>query len=66
VFNILDARGAISVTERQRYILRVRQMAFGVARAYLDGRRALDYPLLGDEGKAVADAERKALSEEQQ
>jgi len=35
VFNILDARGAISVTERQAYILRVRQMAFAVAEAYV-------------------------------
>ena len=35
VFNLLDARRAISVTERQRYILRVRTLARGVAQAYL-------------------------------
>ena len=33
-FNLLDARGAISVTERQRYILRVRQLSRAVAKLY--------------------------------
>jgi glycyl-tRNA synthetase alpha chain len=65
VFNVLDARGAISVTERQRYILRVRKMAFAVAKAYVDGRRELGYPLLGEEGKKLAEAERKAMADEQ-
>lgn len=45
-FNLLDARGAISVTERQRYILRVRSMARGVAEAYLASRERLGFPLL--------------------
>jgi glycyl-tRNA synthetase alpha chain len=45
-FNLLDARHAISVTERQRYILRVRTMARGVASAYLAAREALDFPML--------------------
>ena len=45
-FNLLDARRAISVTERQRYILRVRTLASGVARAYLASREALGFPLL--------------------
>lgn len=45
-FNLLDARGAISVTERQRYILRVRTMARGVAQAYYDRREALGFPML--------------------
>src|SRR5580700_7060374 len=45
-FNLLDARRAISVTERQRYILRVRTLAKAVARAYLDSRAALVFPLL--------------------
>ena len=44
-FNLLDARNAISVTERQRFILRVRTMARGVAEAYFDARRALGFPL---------------------
>ena len=62
LFNVLDARGAISVTERQRYILRVREMAFAVARAYLGQRRELNYPLLGEAGRARADAERAAAA----
>jgi tetrameric-type glycyl-tRNA synthetase alpha subunit len=45
-FNLLDARRAISVTERQRYILRVRALASAVARAYLASREALGFPLL--------------------
>ena len=45
-FNLLDARRAISVTERQRYILRVREMARSVAQAYQESRAALGFPLL--------------------
>lgn len=45
-FNLLDARQAISVTERQRYILRVRKLAFGVAKAYYQTREALGFPML--------------------
>jgi glycyl-tRNA synthetase alpha chain len=45
-FNLLDARHAISVSERQRYILRVRSLARAVAQAYLDGREALGFPLM--------------------
>ena len=48
-FNLLDARHAISVTERQRYILRVRQLARQVAKAYLDSRAALGFPLADPE-----------------
>ncbi|MCK5924989.1 MAG: glycine--tRNA ligase subunit alpha, partial [Methylococcales bacterium] len=44
-FNLLDARHAISVTERQRYILRVRNMAKSVAKAYYERREALGFPL---------------------
>jgi glycyl-tRNA synthetase alpha chain len=44
-FNLLDARHAISVTERQRYILRVRTLARAVAQAYFDARAALGFPL---------------------
>ncbi|MCU0734224.1 MAG: glycine--tRNA ligase subunit alpha [Methylotetracoccus sp.] len=46
-FNLLDARRAISVTERQRYILRVRDLARSVAEAYYAGRERLGFPLLG-------------------
>jgi glycyl-tRNA synthetase alpha chain len=45
-FNLLDARRAVSVTERQRYILRVRSLARGVAEAYLGSREALGFPLI--------------------
>jgi glycyl-tRNA synthetase alpha chain len=46
VFNLLDARKAISVTERQRFILRVRALARAVAEAYLASREALGFPLM--------------------
>ena len=48
-FNLLDARHAISVTERQRYILRIRTLAKSVARAYFDSRSALGFPLASKE-----------------
>ena len=44
-FNLLDARHAISVTERQRYILRVRGLARAVAQAYYDKREQLGFHL---------------------
>jgi glycyl-tRNA synthetase alpha chain len=46
VFNLLDARGAISVAERQRYIRRVRLLAKGSAEGYLAERERLGFPLL--------------------
>jgi glycyl-tRNA synthetase alpha chain len=49
-FNLLDARHAISVTERQRYILRVRTMAKGCAEAYYGKREALGFPLVTEQG----------------
>ncbi len=48
-FNLLDARHAISVTERARYIGRVRTMARQVAQAYYDRREALCFPLVKKE-----------------
>ncbi len=45
-FNLLDARHAISVTERQRYILRVRTLARAVAQAYYEARETLGFPML--------------------
>lgn len=47
-FNLLDARHAISATERQRYILRVRTLARGVAQVYFDSRRAAGFPLAAE------------------
>ena len=46
VFNILDARGAISVSERTSYIARIRDLARRTAEAYVDQRRDLGFPLL--------------------
>jgi glycyl-tRNA synthetase alpha chain len=45
-FNLLDARRAISVTERQRYILRVRTLSRAVAQRYYESREALGFPML--------------------
>jgi glycyl-tRNA synthetase alpha chain len=45
-FNLLDARSALSVTERQRYILRVRALARAVAQAYYARRESLNFPML--------------------
>lgn len=47
-FNLLDARHAISVTERQRFILRVRTLARGVAQSYFNARAALGFPLASE------------------
>jgi glycyl-tRNA synthetase alpha chain len=44
-FNLLDARGAISVTERAAYIGRIRDLARAVARSYLNSRARLGFPL---------------------
>ena len=65
-FNLLDARGAISVTERQRYILRVRTLARAIAQSYVQSRAKLGFPMaephLRDEVlaqlKAQAEAEK--------
>ncbi|HEY0254205.1 MAG TPA: glycine--tRNA ligase subunit alpha, partial [Kofleriaceae bacterium] len=60
-FNSLDARGAISVTERAAYIQRVRNMAKACAVQYVRSRAALGFPLLpkalGAEAKAAFDVE---------
>ncbi len=56
LFNLLDARQAISVSERQRFILRVRTMARAIAETYYQSREALGFPMLetvGQGGKAA-------------
>ncbi len=55
-FNLLDARHAISVTERQRYILRIRNLSRAVAEAYYVRREALGFPLCHSESNAKAGA----------
>lgn len=47
IFNLLEARGAISVTERTGYIARIRGLARKVAIRYVEGREQAGYPLLG-------------------
>jgi glycyl-tRNA synthetase alpha chain len=54
-FNVLDARGAIGVTERARFIGRVRGLAKGVAEAYLAQREALGFPLLPRDGQGAGE-----------
>lgn len=45
-FNLLDARHAVAVTERQGYILRIRKLAQAVAQSYYQAREKLGFPLL--------------------
>ncbi|MGD2114234.1 MAG: glycine--tRNA ligase subunit alpha [Acidobacteriota bacterium] len=51
-FNVLDARGAVSVTERVALIKRVRDLAVACAGAYVESRERLGFPLLADAGAA--------------
>jgi len=48
-FNLLDARGAISVTERAAYIGRIRNLSRAVAQAYYESRERLGFPMLNQE-----------------
>ena len=52
LFNILDARGAISVTERVGVIARIRALAVGVAKAYVDQQQTEQASTTGTEGSA--------------
>jgi len=54
-FNLLDARGAISVTERTAFIHRVRRLARACAEAYLEQREKMGYPLLKKQGLGIGD-----------
>ena len=56
-FNLLDARHAISVTERQGYILRIRTLSRAVAEAYFASREALDFPMADKAVKAAMNKE---------
>ena len=51
-FNLLDARHAISVTERQRFILKIRALSRAVAEGYYAAREKLGFPMLKDDKKA--------------
>ncbi len=61
-FNVLDARGAIGVTERARFIGRVRGLAKAVAEAYLAQREALGFPLLKKDAIPALAAEASATA----
>ncbi|MGE0799798.1 MAG: glycine--tRNA ligase subunit alpha [Lautropia sp.] len=52
-FNLLDARGAISVTERAAYIGRVRALARAVAQSYYDSRERLGFPMASPQARAL-------------
>lgn len=51
VFNLLDAKGVISVTERTGYIARVRNLARSISKAYVEERERLGFPMLKQEVK---------------
>ena len=53
-FNLLDARGAISVTERQAYIGRIRNLARAVAQSYFESRERLGFPMLAGAARRAA------------
>jgi glycyl-tRNA synthetase alpha chain len=61
-FNLLDARGAISVTERAAFIGRIRHLARSVAQSYLDSRARLGFPMAQPEHarEVLAQMEKKA------
>ncbi len=63
VFNILDARGAVGVAERQALFKRMRELSRRVAETYLEQRKELEYPLLKDEGGRRKDESRKGRVE---
>ncbi|HVS02049.1 MAG TPA: glycine--tRNA ligase subunit alpha [Thermoanaerobaculia bacterium] len=60
LFNVLDARGAVSVTERVALMKRVRDLAIGCAKGYLESRERLGFPLLAER----SGAEQRAAGEE--
>jgi glycyl-tRNA synthetase alpha chain len=63
LFNILDARGAISVTERVGVIARVRALAVGIAKAWVDQQKAESLPEKSEEAEPVSEKKTKAKRE---
>ncbi|TMQ71129.1 MAG: glycine--tRNA ligase subunit alpha [Candidatus Eisenbacteria bacterium] len=63
LFNVLDARGAISVSERVGYIARVRKLARKAAEAYVEQRAALGFPMLKDPAEREKWLARKAQAD---
>jgi glycyl-tRNA synthetase alpha chain len=58
-FNVLDARGAVSVTERVGLMKRVRDLAVGCARSYVESREKLGFPLMEKDQKDAKDSKDK-------
>jgi len=54
-FNLLDARAAVSATERPEYLARIRKMARAIAKAYLEERKKMGFPLLKKEKQGEAE-----------
>ena len=52
-FNLLDARGAVSVTERAGYLARIRKMARAIAQAFVTEREKLGFPLLKERSNST-------------
>ena len=48
IFNLIDARGAVSATDRPAYLARIRKMARNIAKAFLNERAKIEFPLLKD------------------
>ena len=57
LFNVLDSRGAVSVTERVALIKRVRDLAVACAKGYVASRERLGFPLLGGDSAGAGDEE---------
>jgi len=65
-FNVLDARGAIGVTERARYFARMRELARAVAEAYVKQREEMGFPLLAKEQGGRGAEEQKSRGAKEQ
>jgi glycyl-tRNA synthetase len=61
-FNLLDSRGAIGVTERANYFRRMRDLSRSVATAYVEQRKAMEYPWLNDSGQSSVISSQPAAS----
>jgi glycyl-tRNA synthetase len=61
-FNVLDARGAIGVTERQAFFGRMRELSRGVADIYLEQRQRLEYPWLDEEASGRVQGKMESTS----
>jgi len=61
-FNLLDSRGAIGVTERANYFRRMRELSRQVAAAYVEQRKAMEYPWLKESGQLSAVSHQPAAS----